>query len=68
MAKSIKALYEDGVFKPLDKVRLETDKESSWLWLRVINRVSGLIYGQPPPCVQPSKCCYSSCFSDRGVV
>jgi predicted DNA-binding antitoxin AbrB/MazE fold protein len=22
MAKSIKALYEDGVFKPLDKVRL----------------------------------------------
>jgi predicted DNA-binding antitoxin AbrB/MazE fold protein len=23
MAKSIKALYEDGVFKPLDKVRLK---------------------------------------------
>jgi predicted DNA-binding antitoxin AbrB/MazE fold protein len=42
VAKSIKALYEDGVFKPLDKVRLknrqrvrltvvETEKPSKWL-------------------------------------
>ena len=28
MAKSIKALYEDGVFKPLDKVRLKNGTKS----------------------------------------